>query len=160
MNKFVVSLVLSCICLVCSSLAQADPGNYSLRVLAGPSFNISDFEDQLKVGGEFYYDLGYNMNVTLLSLVGVNDTLRFQLLPGFSYNYLYLGPAILHALIGAGYGRLGSENTFDLRFSTGIRLPLSDKLEAYSDINYFMSPVGTPGTPQTFDWLLGASFTF
>lgn len=160
MKKIAVTISIVFSCLFCSQSTLADPGEYSLRALAGPSFNVSDFEDQFRLGGEFYYDLGYNMNISLLTLFGVNNTFRFQLTPGFSYNYLYLGPAVFHALIGAGYGRLGGENTLDFRFSTGIRLPLNDQFEAYSDINYFMSPVGTPGNPQTFDWLLGVGFKF
>ncbi|MCB0272088.1 MAG: hypothetical protein KDD46_03635 [Bdellovibrionales bacterium] len=158
MKKFVASFVIV-VGFFCST-SQADPGDYYLRALAGPSFNVSDFEDQFRLGGEFYYDLGYNMNIGLLTLFGVNQTFRFQLMPGFSYNYLYLGPAVFHALIGAGYGRIDSANTLDFRFSTGVRLPLNERIEAYSDINYFMSPVGTPGNPQTFDWLLGVGFHF
>lgn len=157
--KFVHAMLLGV--MLFAGVAKADPGDYYLRVLAGPSFNIADFEDQIRVGGDFYYDLGYSMNVSLLTLFGINsDTFRFQLIPGFSYNYMYLGPAVFHALVGVGYGRLEDQNTLDFRFSTGVRLPLNDRLEAYSDVNYFMSPVGTPGNPQTFDWLLGLAFRF
>jgi len=138
--------------------ASAKAGDYALRPLLGLSFNLLDFEDQVRVGGEFNYDLGYNMHISFLSLFGISNSFRFQMMPGFGYNYLYLGPAIFHGLVGAGYGRIGSQSTLDFRFSTGVSLPLSEKVNAYSDINYFISPAGTAGTPQTFDWLIGLGF--
>lgn len=143
-----------------STASLADPGDYYLRALAGPSFNLSDWNNQFRIGGEFYYDVGYNMNLSMLTLFGISDLFRFQLIPGFSYNYLYLGPAIFHVLGGMGYGRMHSDNTFDLRFATGLRLPLGNNLEAYTDVNYFASVAGTTGTPQTFDWLMGLGFRF
>jgi hypothetical protein len=160
MKKFILVV---CLCIGLFSVfskAWADPGDYALRGVAGPSFNIDGWEDQMRVGGEFAYDLGYSMNLSLLGLFGLSDEFRFQLIPGFSYNYMYLGPAVFHALVGVGYGRLANQNTMDMRFSTGVRLPLNGNVEAYSDINFFVSPLGTPGTPRTFDWLLGVSFNF
>ncbi len=141
--------------------AFANPGDYKLRILAGPSFNANDWVDQFSFGGEFNYDLGYSMNIDLTSLFGVgNDAFRFQLIPGFSYNFLYIGPAAFHALTGIGYGLYESDSALDVRFSTGVSLPLGDSFEAYTDINYVFAPVGTPGTPATFDWLLGFGFNF
>lgn len=159
MKKIILIVCLSLGLLSVFSKSWADPGNYSLRALVGPSFNLDGWEDQIRAGGEFSYDLGYSMNLSLLGLMGLNNDFRFQLIPGFSYNYLYLGPAVFHALAGVGYGRLGDNNTLDVRLSTGLRLPLNDRIEAYTDVNFFLSPVGTPGTPRTFDWLLGLSFT-
>lgn len=158
MKHLILSLLTIVIFYFPISQAKAEAGDYALRPILGLSFNLLDFEDQVRIGGEFNYDLGYNMHISFLSLFGISNRFRFQMMPGFGYNYLYLGPAVFHGLVGAGYGRIGSSSTLDFRFSTGVRLPLNEKIDAYSDVNYFISPVGTPGTPQTFDWLIGLSF--
>lgn len=141
--------------------AFANPGDYKLRILAGPSFSANDWVDQFQFGGEFNYDLGYSMNIDLHAMFGVgNDQFHFHLIPGFGYNFLYIGPAAFHGLAGMGYGLYESNNALDVRFSTGVSLPLGESFEAYTDINYVFAPVGTPGTPATFDWLLGFGFNF
>ena len=101
------------------------------------------------------------MNISLLSKFGLGSSLfSFHMVPGFSYNYLYLGPASFHALAGAGLGVYEQDTGMDIRFATGVSLPLGDAFEAYSDINYIFAPIGTAGTPATFDWLLGFGFVF
>lgn len=144
-----------------TSSAFANAGNYTLRLLAGPSFNSNDWTDQVKFGGEFSYDLGYSLNIGLLSTIGVGGSkFKFDLIPGFGYDFLYIGPAAFHALAGLGYGVYDKDSGLDVRLSTGVSLPLGDFWEAYSDINYIFCPVGTPGTPATFDWMLGFGFVF
>lgn len=139
----------------------ANPGNYTLRVLAGPSFAVNDWADQFRIGGEFSYDLGYSMNLGLLTGFGFGNSLfRFQMIPGLSYNYLYLGPAAFHVLGGMGLGFYETDSALDIRMATGVSLPLGDFWEAYSDINYIFAAAGTPGTPATFDWQLGFGFVF
>ena len=146
---------------LCSTPSFANAGNYTLRILAGPSFATNDWSDQFKIGGEFNYDLGYSMNIGLLSAFGIgNNLFRFQLIPGFSYNYLYLGPAAFHALAGIGLGFYESDSALDTRLATGVSLPLGDFWEAYSDINYIFAPMGTAGTPASFDWQIGFGFVF
>jgi hypothetical protein len=147
--------------IIISSTSFANPGNYTLRILAGPSFAVSDWEDQFRIGGEFSYDLGYSMNIGLLTGFGISSNLfRFQMIPGFSYNYLYLGPAAFHALAGFGLGFYESDSALDTRLATGVSLPLGDFWEAYSDVNYIFAAAGTPGTPATFDWQIGFGFVF
>lgn len=161
MKKILLAFLLISSTFMFSKPASADAGNYVLRFLAGPSFNSSDWVDQFRFGGEFKYDLGYNLNIGLISLLGVgSDEFRFQLIPGVSYNYLYLGPAVFHFLGGTGLGVYGTNSALDIRLSTGVELPLGNKWQAYSDINYFFAPSGTPGTPATFDWLLGFGYVF
>lgn len=146
---------------ISTSSFATNAGEYTLRMLAGPSFNTNDWVDQFKFGGEFNYDVGYSMNISLLSTFGVGgDEFKFNLIPGFGYNFLYLGPAAIHALAGIGYAAYNSNSAMDVRLSTGISLPLGDFWEAYSDINYIFSPVGISGTPATFDWMLGFGFVF
>lgn len=144
-----------------STSTFANPGNYTLRILAGPSFATNDWADQFRFGGEFSYDLGYSMNIGMMSAFGLGSNLfRFQMIPGFSYNYLYLGPAAFHVLAGAGMGVYEQDMGLDMRLATGVSLPLGDFWEAYSDINYMFAPIGTAGTPATFDWQIGFGFVF
>lgn len=144
-----------------TTAAHANPGNYTLRILAGPSFATNDWADQFRIGGEFSYDLGYSFNLGLLTGFGIgNNLFRFQMIPGVSYNYLYLGPAAFHVLGGIGLGFYEQDSAMDVRMATGVSLPLGDFWEAYSDINYMFAAAGTPGTPATFDWQLGFGFVF
>ena len=141
--------------------AFSNPGDYSLRVIAGPSFSTSDWVDQFRFGGEFNYDLGYSAHLNLISAFGVGgNSFRFQLIPGIGYNYLYIGPAAFNVLAGIGYGVYETDSAMDVRFSTGVSLPLGDSFEAFTHVNYIFAPVGTPGIPATFDWLLGFGFLF
>lgn len=159
MKKIILSLMFAC--LFFSPKSFANPGDYTLRILAGPSFNSNDWVDQFKFGGEFNYDLGYSMNIGMLSLFGAgHDKFKFDLIPGFGYNFLYIGPAAFHVLGGVGYAIYDKDAGMDVRLSSGVSLPLGDFWEAYSDINYIFCPLGTPGTPATFDWLLGFGFVF
>lgn len=161
MKKILLILLIFTSTFIYSAPASADAGNYVLRFVAGPSFETSDWVDQFRFGGEFKYDLGYDLNIGLISLFGLGSSeFRYDLIPGFSYNYLYLGPAVFHLLAGAGYAAYGSDSAIDVRFSTGVELPLGTKWQAYSDINFIFAPVGTPGTPSTFDWLLGFGYVF
>ncbi len=160
MSRFKTLLVLS-LSIFSFSLSYASPGDYSLRFKGGPSFELQDWHDQMRIGAEFDYDLGYSMGIGLMALFGVSRDFRFQLLPSFRYDLVYLGPASLYGVLGAGYGRFNkNEESFDLRFGSGITLPLGDSFEVNSDVNVFMSPLGTPGTPITLDWLLSFGMKF
>jgi hypothetical protein len=140
--------------------ASAGPGDYTLTALGGPSFNLKDWHNQARIGGQFDYDLGYSMGFGMMALFGVSDKFRFQLMPLFRYEYLYLGPAALYGIFGAGYGVYDKENAFDLRFGTGIALPLGDRFVFNTDANLNVSPVGLPGTVVTLDWLIGFGLRF
>ena len=126
----------------------------------GPAFNLNDWENQFRVGGEFDYDLGYGLGITFLSLFGVSDVFRFQMIPGLRVDLLYAGPASFYGSVGMGYGRMSKNNTLDTRTGLGLSLPLGERLELNSDANLFMSPIGTPGFPVTFDWLLALGYKF
>ena len=147
-----------------STAAQAEmtsaPGDYSLRIKMGPAFNVQNWEDQMRIGGEFDYELGYSMGVNFLTLFGIGDNFRFQMIPSLRYDYLYIGPASFHGLLGLGYGRLDNDNTLDMRLGTGVILPLGDHYEVTSDLNFFTSLAGASGTPITMEWLLGFGFKF
>ncbi len=142
--------------LICFSLpAVAGPGSYSLRAKGGPSFNAHDSVTQVRVGGEFDYDFGYSMGFNLMTMFGISKTFRFDLIPAFRYDYLFLGPATMYALGGAGYTVLRKKNAFGMRFATGITMPLGERFEFNTDVNFFLVPAGTPGTPLNIDWLMG-----
>ena len=140
--------------------AQVQPGDYSLRALIGPGFNIEDWEDQFRFGGKFDYDLGYNMRIDFVALVGVGNEFRFQMIPGFRYNYLYIGLASFYALGGAGLGHMLGENTLDFRFATGLNLPLGETMEAHSHVSMYISTLGIDNTPVSLDWMIGIGKRF
>ncbi len=140
--------------------ATASPGDYSLRLKAGPGFELNDWHNQFRLGGEFDYDLGYSMHVGMLGLFGVSSDFRFQLIPSFRYDVLYVGPATIYGIFGGGYGRYNSQNGFDIRMGSGLILPLGGNTEVTTTINVFVTPAGTPGTPVTLDWLLGFGYKF
>lgn len=143
-----------------SSFSFAAPGDYSLRAKVGPSFNLQDWENQFRLGAEFDYELGYSMGFMVTTLFGVSDEFRFQIFPGFRYDVFYVGPGAIYTALGAGYGRFNQEDSLDLRLGTGITLPLGDTYEFNTDVNLFFSPLGTPGTPVTLDWLLAFGVRF
>ncbi|MEZ4705318.1 MAG: hypothetical protein R3A11_09055 [Bdellovibrionota bacterium] len=156
-----VWLMLFCVVVSGKALAQVQPGDYSLRALIGPGFNIDDWEDQFRVGGEFDYDLGYNMGIDFVTLIGVGDEFRFQMIPGFRYNYLYIGLASFYALAGAGLGHMLGENTLDLRFATGLNMPLGQSLEAHTHVSMYISTLGLDNvTPVSLDWMIGIGKRF
>lgn len=154
-----MSLLLFCFITAHAEMTAA-PGDYSLRMKAGPAFNLQDYENQFRVGAEFDYELGYNLGITFLGLFGISDETRFQIIPSMRYDFLYVGPASFHGLAGLGYGRLNQGNSLDLRLGTGVVLPLGDYYEFTSDFNYFMSTLGNEGIPMSFEWLLGFGFRF
>lgn len=160
LKTFCLSLALVSAITLLPRCSWAGPGDYALLLKGGPSFNIQDWHDQVRLGGEFDYDLGYSMGVGLLSLFGVSSKFRFQLIPNFRYDVIYIGPAAFYGVFGAGYAVYSKKNAMDLRFGAGIMLPLGDKFEVNSDANLFVTPIGTPGTPVTFDWLLAFGFRF
>ena len=139
---------------------HAGPGDYSLRAKLGPSFSLNDWEDQLRVGADFDYDLGYSMGIGFLTAFGVSSEFRFQMIPTFRYDFLYIGPGSFHGLAGIGYGRFNRQNSMDIRTGLGMTLPLGERYEVNSDVNFFFSPVGTAGTPVTLDWLIAFGFKF
>ncbi len=141
--------------LLATSAAVAGPGDYSLRVKGGPAFNLQDWENQFRLGGEFDYDFGFHLGFNLAALMGFSDTFRFDLIPSVRYDYLYIGPASLYGLFGIGYAALDGQNALDMRFGTGLTLPLGDRFEFNTDIDLFLTPAGTPGTPTTLEWLIG-----
>ncbi|MCB0309425.1 MAG: hypothetical protein KDD48_08640 [Bdellovibrionales bacterium] len=144
-----------------SAQSYAGPGDYSLRVKAGPSFSLNNsWSDQLRIGADFDYDLGYSMGVGFLTVFGFSDDFRFQMIPTFRYDVLYIGPGSFHALAGVGYGRFNGANAMDVRTGLGLTLPLGDNYEVNSDVNLFFTPAGTSGTPVTLDWLIAFGFKF
>ena len=151
---------LLCLGILAPAEAVAAAGEYRLRVKGGPSISLSDWENQARVGGEFDYDFGYQMGFNLLGVFGVSRTFRFDLIPGFRYDYLHIGPANLYGVVGAGFTVLGTESALSLRFGTGLVLPLGKNFEFNTDVNFLISPAGVPGTPVTVDWLIGFGFRF
>jgi len=145
---------------ICSSAVFAGPGDFSLRLRAGPSFNLNDWENQGRFGGDFDYDFGYSLGFNLMASFGISDLFRFTLIPSVRYDYLYIGPAALFGVFGAGYGVYEDESALDLRFGTGITFPLGDRFDFSTDVNLFVAPVGTPGTQTTLDWLIGFGYKF
>ncbi len=159
MKKLIVFLVLL-LGISAFSNVTGSPGDYSLRAKIGPGFSINDWTDQVKIGGEFDYELGYSLGIGLLTLISIDDTFRFSLMPSIRRDLLYIGPANFFAVAGLGYGRLDGDDSLDMRIGTGVVLPLGDEFELMSDVNLFMSPVGTPGFPVTLEWLLGFGIRF
>lgn len=159
LKKLLTAIVLAFF-LLSFTPAWAGPGDYSFRFKGGPSFNLQDWHNQVRAGSEFDYDLGYSMGVGLLALFGASKDFRFQLIPHFRYDVVYIGPAAIYGVFGAGYGLFNKENALDLRFGTGLTLPLGDQFEVNSDVNMFVSPYGPPGTQVTLDWLLAFGIRF
>lgn len=155
----IVSLSLGFLLLFLAS-ASAGPGDYYLRLKGGPSFELNDWKDQARLGGEFEYDLGYGMGFNQAAFFGISDTFRFDLIPSFRYTYLYVGPGSLYGLFGVGVGFFDKDAALDLRMGTGISLPLGDKFEFNSDVNLFVAPMGMPSTPVTLDWFIGFGVRF
>ena len=143
-----------------SSQALAGPGSFSLRAKGGPSFNLQDWHTQGRIGGEFDYDFGYSIGFNLMGLIGVSNKFRFDLIPSFRYDYLFLGPATMFALGGIGYTVLEKRSALGMRFATGITMPLGSHFEFNTDANFFITPAGTPGTPVVFDWLMAFGFHY
>ena len=143
-----------------STATQAGPGDYSLRVKAGPSFSLADWENQARVGGEFDYDMGDGLGFNLMAQVGISNNFRFDLIPSIRYDYLYIGPAAFYAAAGMGYGVFDKQSALDVRIATGLMLPLGESFEFSTDVNLFFAPVGTPGTPVTLDWLIGFGYRY
>ncbi len=139
---------------------KAAPGDYTLRIKGGPSFGINDYENQLKFGFEFDYDLGFGWGVGMEALLGVMDDVHFQLVPHARFTWLYIGPAELFIIAGAGFETFDRDVAFTLRTGPGIVLPLGNKYEIMSDFTFNLTPVGTPGTPIILDWLIGFGFKF
>jgi hypothetical protein len=160
LKTFFCSVVLLSFVVLASPPATAGPGDYNLSVLGGPSFNLKDWHNQARLGGEFNYDLGYSMGFGMMALFGASKEFRFQLMPLFRYDYLYLGPAALYGVFGAGYGVYDKKNAFDMRFGTGITLPLGDRFVFNTDVNMFVAPAGLPTTVVTLDWLIGFGLKF
>lgn len=140
--------------------AVAAPGDYTLTALGGPSFSIKDWHTQARIGGQFDYDLGYSMGFGMMALFGVSDKFRFTLMPLFRYEYFYLGPATVYGVFGAGYGVYEKENALDVRFGTGISMPLGERFFFNTDANLIVAPVGLPETVVTLDWLIGFGLRF
>lgn len=157
---FLVSLLLLSMVLLAPLSASAGPGDYSLTAIGGPSFTIKDWHSQGRLGGEFDYDLGYGMGFGLGALFGISDKFRFGMMPLFRYEFFYLGPAALYGVFGAGYGVYDKKNAMDIRFGTGIMLPLGDRFIFKTDGNLFVSPVGLGRTVVTMDWLIGFGVRF
>jgi hypothetical protein len=139
--------------------AWAGPGDYSLRIKGGPSFELVDWENQGRFGGEFDYELGYGFGFNLSTYFGVSNSFRYDLIPAVRYDYLYVGPASFNLIAGLGYGYFDA-NAMEIRFATGMTLPLGENFDFNTDVNLFWAPVGTPGTPVTLDWLIGFGFKF
>lgn len=138
----------------------ANAGDYSLRAKVGPSFSLNDWTDQVRVGADFDYDLGYSLGLGFLTAFGLSSEFRFQMIPTLRYDFFYIGPGSFYSLAGLGYGRYNSANTLDVRTGLGVTLPLGERYEVNSDVNMFFSPLGTTGTPITLDWLIAFGFKF
>jgi hypothetical protein len=148
------------VCIFQIENSWAGPGDYTLRVKAGPAFNLADWENQGRLGGEFDYDFGYNLGFNLYGAFGISSEFRFDLIPSVRIDYLLMGPAAMYATVGGGYSVLGKENGFGMKFGTGLSLPLGDFFEFNTDVNLITVAAGTPGTPTTLEWLLGLGFRF
>lgn len=136
--------------------ASATPGEYALHAKLGPSFEIQDSENALKVGGEFDYELGFGFGFNLSANFGISQTPLFQLIPAIKYDVVYFIPGTMFVIAGAGYELYDYDGqALGLRFGTGLRLPLKKPFEFITDINIFVTPSGVSGTPTTFDWLTG-----
>jgi hypothetical protein len=155
----VVALVSACMSIM-SFEAQAVPGDYSLRLKAGPSFKMADYENQVKIAGAFDYDLGFGWGVGLEALIGISNNFHFQLIPNVRFIFLYIGPAELYAFGGFGYEVFDTNSAFGMKFGSGFILPLSSKWEIITDLSLNITAAGTPGTPTTLDWLLGIGYRF
>ena len=142
------------------SESHAAPGDYTLRLKVGPSFAVKDYENQIKFGGAFDYDLGFGWGVGLEALIGVKSQFRFQLFPNARFTFLYVGPAELFFMFGGGYEVYESNSAFGFKFGPGIILPLTPGYELISDFTVNLTPIGTPGTQVTLDWMLGFGFRF
>jgi hypothetical protein len=93
-------------------------------------------------------------------MFGFSNRFRFDLVPSLRVDYLYLGPAYLYGIVGAGLGILKNDAALDLRVGTGITLPMGERFEFNTDLNFFFVPAGTPGTPVTLDWFIGFGARF
>ena len=142
------------------STAMAASGDYSLRLKGGPSFSLHEWNMQGRFGGEFDYDFGYSLGFNLQTMFGVSDKFRYDLIPSVRVDYLYLGPAYLYGIFGVGLSVFDRQAAMDLRFGTGMTLPLGDSFEFNTDVNLYVAPVGLPVTPVTLDWLMGFGFRF
>jgi hypothetical protein len=142
------------------SNATAGPGDYSLRFKGGPSFKLREFGNQVKVGGEFDYDFGYSMGFNLMAAFGISDDFRFQLIPAFRYDYAYVGPASFYGVFGVGFASFDKQSALDMRFGTGLVLPLGDQFEFNTDVNMYVAPVGLPRTVVSLDWMIGFGLRF
>ena len=146
--------------LIFSSSSFAAPGDYTLRFKGGPAFAIKNYENQFKFGGAFDYDLGFGWGVGLEALLGIKSDFKFQLMPHVRFTWLYIGPAELFLMAGVGYEAYESDSALGMKFGPGIVLPLGHRYEIMSDFTFNMTPVGTPGTPITLDWMIGIGFRF
>ena len=155
-----ICLILLLLCSFNSFPAFADAGEATGRLLVGPSLNIDGWENQFRLGGDFNYDLGHQIQFDLLALAGISSEFRFQLIPSLGYNFIRDANWKWTLLAGAGYGVFNTESGIDVRLATGLEFPLADQWGIYTDANLFMTAAGTPGTPLTFDWLVGLSYAF
>ena len=140
--------------------AEANPGDYTLRAKGGPSFNLQDWENQGRIAGEFDYDFGYSMGFNLMAAFGISKNFRFDLIPSFRYDYLYIGAASLYGIAGLGYTVLKDKSALGMRIGTGLSLPLGTQFEFNTDANLFVAPAGVSGTPITLDWLIGIGYKY
>lgn len=149
------------IALLLPSMAAATPGEYAFHAKIGPSFEIQDSDNSLKLGGEFDYELGFGFGFNLSSHFAFRSDFLFQLIPAIKYDVLYFIPGTLFLIGGAGYELYDfDQQALGMRFGTGMRLPLKKPYEFITDINFFVTPNGLPGTPVTFDWLTGFGVRF
>jgi hypothetical protein len=160
MKKIAVAALFVAMFSIISSQALAVPGDYSLRLKAGPSFKLADYENQVKLAGAFDYDLGFGWGVGLEALIGISDNFHFQLIPNVRFVFLYIGPAELYAFGGFGYEVFDTSSAFGMKFGSGFILPLSSRWEIITDLSLNIAAAGTPGTPTTLDWLLGMGYRF
>ena len=87
MKKFVIVALFVAALSIFSSTAFAVPGDYSLRLKAGPSFNLADYQNQVKFGGQFDYDLGFGWGIGLEVLMGVKSHIPF---PAYAEYKIYI----------------------------------------------------------------------
>ena len=145
-----------------NSATAATPGEYAFNIKLAPSFELKDSTNRFKVGGDFDYQLGYGIGFNIFTSVGFGsgDSL-FQLMPGIRYDVLFLLPATLFVIGGAGYeAHEFDDQALAIRMGTGLELPLKKPWQFITNLDMFITANGVQGTPVTLDWFIGLGLRY